>query len=288
MPIAVHRIPSPIDDAERAQLVFAGQLLIFEKTDAATELCTFADGLIRAAFADNDPETVQQRIGCNRFIATAESLQQRFRRNAQSKHLFQHCLNAVGVDIEQCYRDRIGLRILPYGTTHSGGAMSTTHVHRDTWGSNLYQQINWWLPVYPLNLQRTIAFYPHYWHTPIANTSDTWEFGTYIERRDAAACSAEIGYPPAPELDAPLDRCDELRVTPKPGELLCFSGAHLHVGVTNDSGRARFSIESRTVSLHDISAKREAPNIDGHGREPMTRWFRHIRSGEPLCHAVPQ
>ncbi|MDH3466893.1 MAG: hypothetical protein OES26_13475 [Gammaproteobacteria bacterium] len=288
MPITVHRISTPIDDAERAQLVFAGQLLIFDYADAIAGLCTFADQQIRAAFMDDDPETAQQRIECKPYIAAAELLQQRFRRDAQSKRLFRHCLHAVGVDTEQCYRDRIGLRILPYGASHSGGAMSTTHVHRDTWGSNLYQQVNWWLPVYPLSPRRTIAFYPRYWHTPIANTSDTWKFETYMERRDAAACAAEIGYPPAPELRAEIDRRDELRVMPQPGELLCFSGAHLHVGVTNDSDRARFSIESRTVSLHDISAKREAPNIDGHGYQPMTRWFRHIESGEPLCNAVPQ
>ena len=68
----------------------------------------------------------------------------------------------------------------------------------------------------------------------------------------------------------------------EPGELLCFSAAHLHAGVPNHTGRARFSIETRTVSRHDLLAGRAAPNVDGMGTTPRTRWFRGVLDGAPL------
>ena len=45
--------------------------------------------------------------------------------------------------------------------------------------------------------------------------------------------------------------------------MLCFSGAHLHTGVPNHTGEARFSIETRTVDAGDLTAGRGAPNVDG-------------------------
>jgi hypothetical protein len=43
--------------------------------------------------------------------------------------------------------------------------------HRDTWGTNLYAQVNWWAPVYPITAGRTVALYPTLWSRPVANTS---------------------------------------------------------------------------------------------------------------------
>ena len=39
----------------------------------------------------------------------------------------------------------------------------------------------------------------------------------------------------------------ELVILPAPGEVLLFSGAQLHASIPNTSGRARFSVDFRTV-----------------------------------------
>jgi hypothetical protein len=44
-----------------------------------------------------------------------------------------------------------------------------------------------------------------------------------------------------PEPSEPVDTASELRLVIEPGDLLCFSGAHVHAGVPNSAGVVRFS-----------------------------------------------
>ncbi len=79
-----------------------------------------------------------------------------------------------------------------------------------------------------------------------------------------------------------MDTRSEMRLAPEPGDLLCFSGAHLHASVPNSTGLARFSVEARTVDVGDVAAGRGAPNVDGAAPRVATGWFRHVLEGTPL------
>jgi hypothetical protein len=65
------------------------------------------------------------------------------------------------------------------------------------------------------------------------------------------------------EPSEPVDTASELRLVMEPGGLLCFSGAHVHAGVPNSAGVARFSVEVRTVDAGDVADDHGAPNVDG-------------------------
>jgi hypothetical protein len=147
--------------------------------------------------------------------------------------------------------------------------------HRDTWGSNVAQQTNWWATIRPLSAERTIAFYPSYWSRPIANTSADWDLDEIRARRRSGMRDEDIEIVPEPS--EPVDTSSELRMVIEPGDLLCFSGAHLHASVPNVSERTRVSVELRTVSLDDFVRGRGAPNLDGRGRIPA-----HGREGHPF------
>ena len=51
-------------------------------------------------------------------------------------------------------------------------------------------------------------------------------------------------------------------ILPAPGEVLLFSGAQLHTSTPNTSGRARYSVDFRTVNVPDLLAGRGAPLAD--------------------------
>ena len=85
-----------------------------------------------------------------------------------------------------------------------------------------------------------------------------------------------------PEPSEPVDTSSELRIVIEPGDLLCFSGAHLHASVPNVSDRARVSVELRTVNLDDLARGRGAPKIDGHAPQVPLEWFRSMEDGSPL------
>ena len=54
----------------------------------------------------------------------------------------------------------------------------------------------------------------------------------------------------------------ELVILPAPGQVLLFSGTQLHASIPNTSGRARFSVDFRTVNVPDLIAGRGAPLVD--------------------------
>ena len=148
-------------------------------------------------------------------------------------------MESVGVDVRRTCWDLLRLRAFPHSEELSESGIGRLGVHRDTWGSNVSAQTNWWAPIYPLTAGRTIAFYPAYWSRPIENTSADWS----LEKVRTARRTGDSSVPLVPKLVEPVDPASELRVAIEPGDLLCFSGAHLHVGVPNSTGVARFSIE---------------------------------------------
>ena len=68
----------------------------------------------------------------------------------------------------------------------------------------------------------------------------------------------------------------------EPGELLCFSGAHLHASRPNRTGRTRISIDLRTVDVMDGQG---APNVDGLTRRTGYDWFHRLSDGACLASA---
>ena len=68
----------------------------------------------------------------------------------------------------------------------------------------------------------------------------------------------------------------------EPGDLLCFSGAHLHASVPNTTAETRCSMELRTVNADDIESGRGAPDLDGRAPRVPLEWFRSMVDGRPL------
>jgi hypothetical protein len=278
----LHLLSHPIDDAQRGELLFRGDLVVFEQVPALSELCILTDRLAGEALAPFEGASYVPSGG-NQYDDALDGLRERFRKAADAKALFRAALEHVGVDVERTCWDWLHLRIqLPErAATRDRGTLG---FHRDTWASNVYAQTNWWTPISPLTSERTIAFYPAYWSRPLANTSADWDLEVIRARRRSARLGQErVDVPLVPEPCGAVDTSSELRMVIQPGDLLCFSGAHLHASVPNTSDRARVSVEVRTVNLDDLARSREAPNIDGRAPRVALGWFRRIPDGQPLA-----
>ena len=68
----------------------------------------------------------------------------------------------------------------------------------------------------------------------------------------------------------------ELIVLPAPGQVLLFSGAQLHTSTPNTSGRARYSVDFRTVYVPDLLAGRGAPLVDANCTGTAIRDFVNV------------
>jgi hypothetical protein len=153
--------------------------------------------------------------------------------------------------------------------------------HRDTWGTNLSAQINWWAPVWPITAGRTFAIHPALWDVPIANNSADFDLAQVMEKLRTAPETLGPGQL-APRPTAPVDPNSAVPVVLEPGEIIAFSSAHAHVGVPNHTGLTRISLETRTVSITDTRARRGAPNVDGHARCVAPGLFRRLNDGVAL------
>ena len=63
------------------------------------------------------------------------------------------------------------LRTMAHGEYLNAGLAYQFHPHRDTWFSAPQQQLNWWLPVYEIESENSMAFHPQYFDRPIRNSS---------------------------------------------------------------------------------------------------------------------
>lgn len=278
MTATVHVLSAPLEDERRRELVYGGDLLVFKDVEPMAELCAFADRLIREELDTRDPTKAQFRLGKGDYLARVESLHKRFREHGDAKRLFLAALERIGVDLGSTCWDWLYLRVLPSGEEYASGRAAKLGFHRDTWSSNVYSQTNWWAPIYPISPGRTLAFYLEYWSRPLKNTSGGWDLDEVRARRRAGEPVALV-----PEPDEPVDSASELRVVVEPGDLLCFSGAHLHAAVPNATGLTRFSIEVRTVDATDAASDRGVPNVDGAAPRVAHGWFRHVTSGRSLA-----
>jgi hypothetical protein len=276
---AVRVLSGALEDGQRRESIYDGDLLVFKKVPPMEAFCAFTDALIREVFGTTDPVRAQFELDREKYLSRVETLQKRFRKDARAKDLFLAALGYVGVDLRRTFWDWLYLRVSPHGEEHSGRRTAKLGFHRDTWSSNVYAQTNWWAPIYSISPGRTIAFYGEYWGKPLKNTSANWNLEEIRSGRSSA--------PLVPEPTETVNTASELRPVIEPGDLLCFSGAHLHASVPNSTGVARFSVEVRTVDARDAAeAGRSAPNVDGEAPRVANDWFRHVVDGTPLTAVV--
>lgn len=276
------RVDSPVSDRERANIIFSGDLLIHNNINVMHDLIKHTHTLLKNALDTLHPTTAQAQLTPDFFLKKTSAAQSIFRSSEKYRLLFFNALEECGVNLGNTYFDHFPLRVVPYGTTHGGARNSFIGHHRDTWGSNIHSQINWWAPIYELEASRTIAIYPKYWTEPLTNTTGEWTFEKHIESRQKTPSGLKAPYPSAPSPLAAVDEVGVVKVILKPGDVLSFSSAHLHGSVPNTSNRTRYSVEMRTINQEDLIVGRAAPNMDNSATELMYRWFKGITDKQLL------
>jgi hypothetical protein len=272
------------DDARRAR-IYAGDIFVFSPKPSSTAFVEFARGMIEAAFAPLDPVQAQYDLPVERFVEIVAPLMPRFIHQPESKRLIQAMLADFDCDLEQTYFDVPRLRVQTHGEYLTAGVGYRLHAHRDTWYASPMSQVNWWSAVYPFESESSMAFFPRYFDHPVKNGSEDFDLYDWNARgrRDAAKqVGKDTRQQPHAEEDVDLDA--QIRIVAQPGSVILFSGAQFHATVPNTSGRTRFSVDFRTVHLHDVLAQRGAANVDSRGTGTTLR--AHLRGTD--CEPLPE
>ncbi len=283
--------PAELDIEALHEALFGGAIIRYTDLAAMRALVAFAREYLVEQLSPHAPTEIHRYYDRIELAEILADIRHRFTNLAEVKRLWSAVFEEAGFDPNDTARDRLILRfqppIPPSGEPHRALSTGTVGFHRDTWGTNLYAQVNWWAPVYPITSGRTFAFAPDFFGRPIPNNSAEFDLAKVIEFNKSAPPSADrMAMTPQPQ-----ERMDERLLKPvviAPGEIIVFSSQHAHVGVPNHTELTRISLETRTLRLSDFHQSRGASNVDGRARWVALGFFRRISDGERLTDILGQ
>src|SRR5207302_1148262 len=169
----------------------------------------------------------------------------------------------LGCNISQTYFDVPRIRTMAHGQFLKAGLAYQFHPHRDTWYAAPSCQVNWWLPLYEVRPDNTMAFHPRYWSQPVRNSSGDYNYNEWKQKcRPLAAQQIRADTRKQPKAEEQIELDPQVRLVCKVGAIVLFSAAQLHSTVPNTSGYTRYSLDFRTVHFDDVVTLTGAPNVD--------------------------
>jgi hypothetical protein len=259
----VHIDPS-FDDKERRRRLFAGDVIVYTRVPEIQAFAAFTRDLVNDALGPDDPTSVHTRRSPDELADLLIDFKPKFIHHPESIAHVRRIVAALGARPDEVYADVPKLRTaFPRGGLSTGIAYAF-QAHRDTWYAAPRQQINWWMPVWPVAENNIMEFFPRWFGREIPNNSGDYNYyvaNAWRGRIKDFSGGKDTRVHPAPS--AALD-ADEPRLTvvPPVGGIMLFSGDQLHASIPNTSPATRYSIDFRTVHLADVRDGSGAPCAD--------------------------
>ena len=267
-----------------AQL-YEGAIARFRGLEPMQKLVGFTQDFLETRLAPHPPVESHRHFAPKALAEVYAELRREFSRAEEARRLWRAVFEAAGLDPDATARDRLILRFqpphLPDRERPWARSTAALRFHRDTWGTNLYAQINWWAPVYPLHAGRTLMLFPDLFAQPLANSSAEFNISDVVRRNREVPETVKDGDMIPQLLDA-LDWSQGIPVLIAPGEIIAFSAQHAHASVHNLTDCTRISMDTRTLKTPDHVAGRGARNVDGRARWMTPGMFKRLSDNRPL------
>jgi hypothetical protein len=276
-------VDSKANDSARRQRLYDGQLFVISPRPSTIALCEFAKSMIVEAFGSIDPLEAQYHMPVEQYVAIVGPLKPKFIHHPETKKLLRALVEDCGCDLNETYVDVPRLRMVTSDGYLTAGVGYAHHPHRDSWYSAPLAQLNWWLPIYDIESERSMAFHPAYWSKAVKNGSEEFNYYNWnSEGRKNAAQHIKTDTRKQPKPLEEIELEPQIRLIVPAGGVVLFSAAQMHSTVPNTSGRARYSIDFRTVNAADLKAGKAAPNVDSHPVGTSLRDFVRGTDGSPM------
>ncbi len=278
---------SNASDEVRRKRLYEGQVFIFSPRKSTLALINHAREMIEGAFGKIDPRQAQHHMPVEKYVEICTPLKPGFIHHPKTKGLIRDIMEEFRCDLEKTYIDVPRLRMVTSDGYLTSGVGYAHHPHRDTWYSAPMSQLNWWLPIYDIETEMSMAFHPQYFDKPIKNGSADFNYYEWnsVGRKDASKhIKTDTRKQPKPEED--LELWPQIRFVPPAGGIIIFSATNLHSTVPNTAGLSRYSIDFRTVNLDDVKSKGGAANIDSRCTGTSLRDFMRAKDLERMPEEV--
>ncbi len=253
------------NDSVRDSL-YRGQLFLLPATAASRSLVTEIGLAVEAELgACGSARTAQFHLSDSEYFTAVGRLRKLFYTERKFHERVLDVMVSVGFNPPEHAFDPIRLRAVAHNGHMNPAAGPLYYGHRDTWYSNPQSMITWWIPLHDVRPEETFDFFPEEFGRVALNDSECFDFEAWVEdgqtRRigwQDSQTSRTARYPQL--LSRPAGPI--VPVACRAGDILLFSGQHLHQTRHNQTGQTRFSVDFRTVHLEDHARDRVAPNVD--------------------------
>lgn len=270
----IKKLPTKLYDPTFIQsLVFSGEIIVFENSIFINKIIETTRyhfnkifGVSLEGFFDNrDNLTFEAK---ERFFF---QLQKKIKKCSAINNYFSNFLDEIGFDIKYVFKDQYSIRYSPKLYRKPFGKLKPAPPHRDTWASNLFDQINFWFPIHKISAGNSIYLVPKYFNKKIENNSKSWSFENFKKKDD---------YPSAPFTKINIQESEKLSFKIDKGDIICFSGHHLHGSLQNK--KERINLETRIIYKSKLNKIIIPKNYDSNSNVVKKKWFRNIVTNKYL------
>lgn len=269
--------------------LYEGAIARFRDLEPMPELVVFTQDFLETRLAPHPPVESHRHFEPKVLAEVYAELRREFARAEEARRLWRAVFEAAGLEPDLTARDRLILRFqpphLPDRERPWARSTATLRFHRDTWGTNLYAQVNWWAPVYPLDAGRTLMLFSTLFAQPLVNSSAEFDISDVMRRNREVPEAVKDGDMTPRLLDA-LDWSQGIPVLIGPGEIIAFSAQHAHATVHNLTDLTRISMDTRTLRIPDHLAGGGARNVDGRARWTTPGMFKRLSDNKPLTEVL--
>lgn len=263
---------------ELRQALYSGNLIVLTRLRAVSDFVDYTRDQLTELFAPHDPEHVHDYIEPAEMAKILGSWKPQFIHDERSKKHICNIITETGLPAEHTHFDVPKPRTsFPKGHLNTGVAFAFPW-HRDAWYSAPRQQLNWWLPIFPVRPDNSMSFDLQSFDQAVPNTSGTFDY--YRNNVQRLTTAKSVGHEQQARPGA-IDHhpAADLVVVPPVGGVLLFSGAQLHTSIPNTSGLTRYSVDFRSVDARDLLAGLGAPLVDVYCSGTAIRDFHNISDG---------
>lgn len=270
----------PTDADDGLKKLYAGEVFLVPANDATHQLKDRVLAEVVATIGANYRQA-HHLFDADVYFSRIGELRKKVYTSTEFHQLVNSVISSFGFDLRQQTYDPARLRVVAHNGHLNPAAAPIYHGHRDTWYSNPQSMITWWIPLHDVSPAETFEFFTDYFSKPVQNDSEVFDFDRWTsvgqqnrigwQNKDTGRTQA---YPRL--LQETLG--PRLPVGAKAGELLLFSGQHLHQTCHNVTGKTRFSLDFRTVSSADFANGIGPENVDN--RSTGTSFSQFVKPGE--------
>ncbi len=260
--------------------IYRGEIFLLPKRQSSKRL---VESILVHVVAELGPKykTAQFEMSEGEFLARVAKIKTKVLQDLRLLRMTARLLESLNFESRLTNIEGIRLRAVGSGFHASSKALDGYALHRDTWYANSASQINWWIPLDDLKEDETFYFLPEYFSCPVLNNSADFNYDNWIEEVGFGKSMLHRSDVPSssyPAVTEQLETASKVGFACQAGDILLFSGAHLHGTCFNNSGRTRFSIDFRTVHVNDYRAGLGAVNVDNSSRGTAMQDYKLIDS----------